>query len=118
MFFPCPTDAGQITVINSTPFVSNAATRLSCQDATGEATPDMLHISRTFFTGTIYGLPQPPVIDGNLLDTSWDSSFGDDRYGVFQCTSDLEEGQRVIALKMYREGKYGIPKTLKTSFTL
>ncbi|XP_072016268.1 angiopoietin-1 receptor-like [Amphiura filiformis] len=108
-------DADQVTVINSTPLVTNGATRLSCQDATGEATPSMLHLSRTFYTGTISGLPQPPVIDENQLVAVWDASFGEDRYGVFHCTSDRTEGQRVVALKMSRDA---LLKPTKLSITV
>ena len=66
----------------------------------------MLHISRSFYTGTINGLPHSPIIDDNQLVADWEGSFGDERYGVFHCTSDLTEGQRVVALKMARDCKY------------
>lgn len=94
-----------MTVINSTPEVSSATTQIICQDATDEAEPSSLNLARLFNTGTTDVLPAPAVISDTQLVGEWDSSLGNTRFGVYQCTSDAVSGQSVVTLKMSRDGK-------------
>ena len=109
MIFFSPIDAEQVTVINSTPLVSNSDTLLSCLDAGAEPpiTPaSQLTVGRLTNTGdvSVGDLNGEIRQDGERLEVRWDSQMGESRRGVFYCVG-TQQDKKVVTFKMYKEGK-------------
>ncbi|XP_038048455.1 tyrosine-protein kinase receptor Tie-1-like [Patiria miniata] len=100
--------AEDITVINSTPLVSNGETLLSCLDAAVAAPLSPAQLTLLGLTATGQETPLPGGAsaavngEGDQLEARWGSELGDSRRGAFFCAgSDRED--KVITFKTYKE---------------
>ncbi|XP_033637067.1 tyrosine-protein kinase receptor Tie-2-like [Asterias rubens] len=113
--------AEQVTVINSTPLVSNSDTLLSCLDAGAEPpiTPaSQLTVGRLTNTGDVFvgDLNGEISQDGERLEVRWGSQMGESRRGVFYCVG-TQQDKKVVTIKMYREALIQ-PKRLTVTASL
>ncbi len=115
-------DAEQVTVINSTPLVSNSDTLLSCLDAGVEppVTPaSQLTVGRLTDSGDVSGgalTGESITQDGERLEVRWGSQFGESRLGVFYCVG-TQQDKKVVTIKMYKEALI-LPKRLTVTASL
>ncbi|XP_022087756.1 angiopoietin-1 receptor-like [Acanthaster planci] len=99
--------AEQITVINSTPLISNGDTLLSCLDAAVQAplSPAQLTVGGLTASGQDSPLPGGTVAvnaDGDQLEVRWGGELGDSRRGAFFCAGS-DQQDKVITFKAYKE---------------
>ena len=95
-----------MTVINSTPLVTAANTRLECLDASGQLGGDQLTVERLEAMGDGLPLPAAPSpIDSSRLVAEWNSSWAEARYGVYACYGSDPQA-KVMTIKISRDGKF------------
>nr|XP_054764447.1 angiopoietin-1 receptor-like [Lytechinus pictus] len=98
-------NAEEIVIINSTPLVTGAVTRLECLDASGQLSGGQLTLQKVLPADE--GLPLPPStsqIDPSRLETWWNSSWAESRYGVYSCHG-LNKADIVMTMKINRDAQ-------------
>ncbi|XP_072173172.1 angiopoietin-1 receptor-like [Diadema setosum] len=92
-----------VTIINSTPLVTAAKTRLECLDVSGQLQASQLTIERVEPEGAaLPAAAAPSTIDTSRLEAAWDSTSAELRYGVFSCHGTDAE-KKVMTIKIKRE---------------
>ncbi|XP_030852020.1 tie-like receptor tyrosine kinase [Strongylocentrotus purpuratus] len=99
------TNGEEIVIINSTPLVTGAVTRLVCLDASGQLSGDELSVQKVLPADE--GLPvpaAPSLVDPGHLVADWNASWADTRYGVYSCHG-LDEAHKVMTVKINRDAQ-------------